>query len=89
MNNFEKKEAVRKNWNGRGKIKRRGKLTAAAFRRRVVGRCGRDRPLIPLLTVGGQPVEPIEEQFNWKKEAVRKKLEWWGENKKERQTHCH
>ncbi len=55
-----------------GKIKRRGKLTAAAFCRQVAGRYGSNGPLIPLLTEGGQPVRPTEGQFNWKKEAVRK-----------------
>jgi hypothetical protein len=54
------------------KIKWRGKLTAAAFYRQVVGRYGSDVPLIPLLTEGGRPARPTEEQFNWRKEAVRK-----------------
>ena len=42
-----KKEAMRKNWNGQGKIKGRGKLTATAFCKQVTGRYGREGPLIP------------------------------------------
>ena len=53
------------------KIKRRGKLTAAAICRQVVGRYGSNGPLILILTEGGWPVRPTDEQF-WKKEAVRK-----------------
>ena len=56
----------------RGKIKKREKLTAADFFRQVAGRYDSGRPLIPLLTEGGRPAWPTEEQFNWKKEAVRK-----------------
>ena len=77
-----KKEAVRKNWNGGGKTKRRGKLTAAAFCRQVAGRYGSDVPLIPLLTEGGRPARPTEEQFNWKKEAVRKNRNGGGKTKR-------
>ena len=67
------------------KIKWRGKLTAAAFCKRVAGRYGSDGHLIPLLTEGGRPARPTEEQFNWKEEAVRKnrncggKTKWRGE----------
>ena len=73
---------MRKNWNGGGKIKRRGKLTAAAFCRQVVGRQCSDGPLIPLLTEGGQPAQPTEEKFNWKKEAVRKNWNGGGKTKR-------
>ena len=65
-----------------GKIKRRGKLTSAAFYRQVAGRYGSDGPLIPLLTEGGRPVQQTEEQYNWKKEAIRKK--WNGGGKTRR-----
>ena len=49
-----------------------------------MGRCGSDGPLVPLLTEGGWWVQPTEEQFkfNWKQEAVRKKLQWWGKIKR-------
>ena len=65
-----------------GKIKRRGKLTAAVFCRQVAGRYGSDGPLIPLLTEGGQPARPPKEQFNWKKEAVRKNWNGGGKTKR-------
>ncbi len=54
-----------------GKIKRRGKLTAAAFCRQVTGRYGSYGHLIPLLTEGGRSARPTEEQYNCKKEAMR------------------
>ncbi len=69
---FWKKEFVRKNRNCGEKIKWRGKLTAAAFCRRLAGRYGSDGPSIALLTVGGWPVRPTEEQFNWKKKLLEK-----------------
>ncbi len=45
-----------------------------------------DKPLIPLLTEGGQPSRPAEEQFNWKKEAVRKSVEWEEIKRREKLT---
>ena len=38
MSDFGKKEAVRKNWNGGEKTKRRGKLTITAFSIKLMSR---------------------------------------------------
>ncbi len=74
---------MRNNWNGVGNNKRGGKLTVAAFCRRVAGRYGSDWPLIPILTEGGWPERPTEGRFNWKKEAVRKNWNGGGKQKGE------
>ncbi len=48
---------------------------------------GSNGPLIPLLIEGEGPAWPIEKQFNWKKEAVRKNWNDGGKNKMDGKTH--
>ena len=69
---FWKKRSCEKKLEWWGKIKRRGKLTAAALCRQVTGRYGSHGPLIPLLTEGGRQAWPTKRNLIGKKKLLEK-----------------
>ncbi len=69
---FWKKEAARKNWNGGGGNEKERQTPSSHFLQASRGQVWGDGHLIPLLTEGGWPAQPTKEQFNWKKRSCEK-----------------
>ena len=80
--NLIQKRCREKKWNCDKKIKRRGKLTAVAFCKQVAGGGWRRPALVPLIDRGSAAGVANWIAIKFKKDAVRKSLEWWGKIKK-------